>query len=400
VIVTTFPPSTGTLNEYAWHFVRAFQQKRDLAELIILADQLPSDQVELPNQIDGIPLRIIRCWAFNRWDTPYRLLRAIESLNPDAVLFNLQFATFGNRRIPAALALLTPAFVRQKAIPSVVLLHNIMETVDLNQAGFAGNRVINWLTKMAGRIITRQLLRADLVAVTIPRYVDILEHGYGATNVLLAPHGAFETPPPPTPPTSDCCRFLAFGKFGTYKKVETLIEAFAQVQSKHQQPMELVIAGSDSPNATGYLETVQRQYQHIPNVRFTGYVPEAAVADLFQSATAVVFPYTSTTGSSGVLHQTGSYGRAAILPNLGDLADVVEEEGFTGVFFEPENVTSLAQALEQLLLDPATSHRLGLQNYAAACGLPISDVADWYLLHLQTLRPLTPIITHLQQELL
>jgi hypothetical protein len=77
-----------------------------------------------------------------------------------------------------------------------------------------------------------------------------------------------------------------------------------------------------------------------------------------------------------------------------------KKKALPACFFEPENVTSLAQALEQLLLDPAASHRLGLQNYAAACGLPISDVADWYLLHMQTLRPLNPIMTHLQQELL
>jgi len=398
--VTTFPPSTGTLNEYAWHFVRAFQQKREIREIIVLADELARPEPELPNQINGISLQIQRCWQFNRWDTAQRLMREIEQINPDAVLFNLQFATFGNRRIPAALALLTPALVRQKGIPSIVLLHNIMDTVDLKQAGFAGNQLINWLTKFAGRIITRQLLRADLVAVTIPRYVEILEQTYAATNVLLAPHGAFETPPPPTAPSTDCWRFLAFGKFGTYKKVETLIEAFAQVQTKHQQPMELVIAGSDSPNAAGYLNTVQQQYAHVPNVLFTGYVPEEAVAGLFQSATAVVFPYTSTTGSSGVLHQAGSYGRAAILPNLGDLADIISEEGFDGVFFEPENVTSLALALEQLLLDPARCHALGMQNYAAACGLPISDVADWYLLHLQTLLRQPAIAPRFQQEVL
>ena len=125
------------------------------------------------------------------------------------------------------------------------------------------------------------------------------------------------------------------------------------------------------------------RYAANPAIRFTGYVPEAEVARVFTEAAVVVFPYTSTTGSSGVLHQAGSYGKPAILPKIGDLAEVIEEEGYAGEFFAPEDSASLATAIARVLDDPSYARELGERNYRAAQGLPIHDVVDWYLLHFE-----------------
>ncbi|GAH14080.1 unnamed protein product [marine sediment metagenome] len=106
---------------------------------------------------------------------------------------------------------------------------------------------------------------------------------------------------------------------------------------------------------------------------------------LFQDSAVVVFPYTSTTGSSGVLHQAGGYGKAVVLPDIGDLSELIMEEGYTGEFFEPGNTDSLKEAIARLLDNPELSRQMGRQNYLASCGLPIDDVVDWYLLHMQEL---------------
>ena len=95
-----------------------------------------------------------------------------------------------------------------------------------------------------------------------------------------------------------------------------------------------------------------------------------------------MFPYTSTTGSSGVLHQAGSYGRCAVLPKIGDFAEVIEEEGFVGQYFEPGDAMSLADALEELLNDPAKRESQGRMNFSAAAGIPMAEVVDWHLFHL------------------
>ena len=44
-IVTTFPPGKGTLNEYAYHFVRALRYKSEVTQVTLLVDELPAGDV-------------------------------------------------------------------------------------------------------------------------------------------------------------------------------------------------------------------------------------------------------------------------------------------------------------------------------------------------------------------
>jgi glycosyltransferase involved in cell wall biosynthesis len=164
-----------------------------------------------------------------------------------------------------------------------------------------------------------------------------------------------------------------------------LIEATQLLRANGHPDSELIIAGTDSPNTPGYLQNVAESCGIDDGITFTGYVEEEDVPGLFQDAAVVVFPYTSTTGSSGVLHQAGSYGKAAVLPKIGDFAELVQDEGYTGEFFEPDDTLSLKEAIGRILDDPERRRQIGQQNYGASCGLPISEVADWYLLHMQQL---------------
>lgn len=387
-LVSTYPPSKGSLNEYAFHFVKHLRQKPEVSEVFILADVLPEGGA-YPADDDSkglAPLRIRAVWQFGAWDNALRIRRAAANIAPDVVLFNMQFATFADQRIPAALGLLSPWLVKTNRSVTAILLHNIMETVDLGKAGFGGNPILEFVTRFFGNVFTRMLLQANLVAVTIPKYVTILSEKYHAKHVVLAPHGAFEEIPEPSydlPPGP--LQIMTFGKFGTYKKVEMLIEAFELLQSRFKQPLELVIAGTDSPNTPGYLANAAQRYAHVPNVRYTGYVAEEDVPKIFGSASVVVFPYNSTTGSSGVLHQAGTYGKAVVLPNLGDFAELITEEGYTGEFFQPDSVRSLADSIGVFVQNPDYRQSVGRQNYMAAAGLPMSDVIDWYLLHFERL---------------
>lgn len=384
-IVTTYPPSRGTLNEYAYHFVRALQKKEEVGEIILLTDELPVD-VDINEKNPDGALTIRPTWRFGAINNAWRILQAVRDTQPDAVIFNIQFTSFGDGKVSAALGLTAPALVRSAGFPTIALLHNIMETVDLESAGFAQNRLFSTLIRTAGNIVTRFLLKADYIALTIPKYVEIISEKYDADNVLLAPHGAFEATEIPDMTLPEGPRqIMTFGKFGTYKKIEVLVDAVQSLRSNSHPDVELIIAGSNSPNTPGYLEGVEEAYGQLPWVTYTGYVPEEDVPQLFQDSAVVVFPYTSTTGSSGVLHQAGGYGKATILPLIGDLAELITEEGFAGEFFIPDDANSLAQAIAAVLDDDEKRCQMGRQNYMASCSLTIDDVADWYLLHIETL---------------
>jgi glycosyltransferase involved in cell wall biosynthesis len=78
------------------------------------------------------------------------------------------------------------------------------------------------------------------------------------------------------------------------------------------------------------------------------------------------------------LHQAGSYGKAVALPDLGDLGILVREEGYKGEFFQPDNTGSLADAIENILVNDAHRINLGKTNYEAACSLPMSVITQMY----------------------
>jgi glycosyltransferase involved in cell wall biosynthesis len=288
---------------------------------------------------------------------------------------------FGDKKIAAALGLMLPLVCKLKNIPNVVLLHNILEEVDLVTAGFTSSKLMQKAYGFIGTTLTKLILQSDTVAVTMQKYVTILEEKYKVKNVKLIPHGTFEITdehPTYTVPEGPL-QVMTFGKFGTYKKVEALIEAVEMVRYSTGLDLEVVIAGTDNPNVPGYLVKVQDSYKHVPQVRFTGYVEEHEVSTLFKESAVVVFPYTSTTGSSGVLHQAGSYGKAVVMPDLGDLALLVKDEGYQGEFFEPTSVKSLAQAIEAIVTNETYRTALGKANYKAATAYPMSKITDMYL---------------------
>ena len=385
-IVTAYPPSKVTLNEYAYHLVKQFRKNEKVTELILLTDKTEgAKDIEFTEA--GCKITVKECWSFNSYKNIVSVTKAINQTKPDSVLFNLQFMKFGDKKIAAALGLMLPFVCKLKKIPNIVLLHNILEEVDLGSAGFTSNKLMQKIYGFIGTSLTKLILQADTVAVTMQKYVDILEDKYGVKNVKLIPHGTFEIPEEPDYKLPEGpLQIMTFGKFGTYKKVEGMIEAVALVRASTGLNLEVVIAGTDNPNVPGYLAKVQEDYKNIPQVRFTGYVEEYEVPILFNESAVVVFPYTSTTGSSGVLHQAGSYGKAVVMPDLGDLALLVQDEGYRGEFFEPTSIESLAKAIEAIVTNNAYRLELSKTNYKAATAHPMSQIAELYLETFNTIK--------------
>ena len=384
-IISSYPPSKASLNEYAYHFVKALNSKSRIRHITLLVDDLEEDRRNLLKNISSkkTKIKIMPSWAFNDIGNFIRISKALREIEPDVVLFNIQFATFGDNKIAGALGLLAPMCSKLLGFPTIVLLHNIMETVDLQNAGISNNILVKTIIRIGGSILTRLLLFADLVALTIPKYVDILQDKYRTQKAVLIPHGSFdEIEKPNIELPNGPLQILTFGKFGTYKKVEILIDAFQKLTKRDFiQDMELVIAGTSNPNSPEYLEEIAEKYKQVPNLRFTGYVQEKDVPNLFAEAAVVVFPYTSTTGSSGVLHQAGSFGKAVVLPQLGDFIELIAEEGYQGIPFAPDDSSSLADAIARVLYNSELRKNLGYQNFLAAKGISISDIADWYIFH-------------------
>ena len=373
-LVTTFPPSTGGLSEYGFHIAQELQRNPFL-NLTVLADELPTDHVEP----EGFTVE--RCWSFDDPGSPFRLLKALHCLKPDVVWFNLLFSTFGRNPVIAFSGLMTPLLARLSGRYTHVTLHHLMDTVELQDAGVHHQA----LYRMAGAVATRMLLLSNSVSVLMPGYRKILNDKYGRDNVHLRAHGILARRPE-FPDFSrrgaPVHRILAFGKWGTYKRLELMIDAFHLIAAKRPEA-KLVIAGGDHPQAAGYTESIRRQCAGNARIEFRGYVPEDALPALFQSATVAVMPYSSSTGCSGVAHLACAYGVPIICADLGDFRQMAQGEELAIEFYPPGNAQGLADCVIQLLQNFGKQQAMATQNFTAGLRMTMPNVVQKYLRHFE-----------------
>jgi glycosyltransferase involved in cell wall biosynthesis len=303
-------------------------------------------------------------------------MKAIRNCKPDVVWFNLGFASFGNKPLPAFLGLAIPALARIGGFSTHVTIHQLMETVDLKDAGIR----FPVFYRAAGFIATQLLLCANSVAVLMPAYRTLIQEKYKRGSVYVRQHGILSGRPEYPDfsrrgnPTQ---RILAFGKWGTYKRLEPLLEAFETVAARVPE-VELTIAGTDHPKAKGYLQSVADKCK-LPNVKFIGYVAEESIGDLFQSSSAVVMPYTSSAGSSGVAHLACAYGVPIVASDITDFRQLAEQEGLAIELFQTGNTQSMAQRLIDLLELRERQSEMALQNFSAALRMSMPEIIRQYL---------------------
>jgi glycosyltransferase involved in cell wall biosynthesis len=373
-LVTTFPPSQGGLSEYGLHIAEELRGNPFLS-LTILADQVSPPRPE----IDGFS--VLRCWSFNDPSSAVRILKVLGKLKPDVVWFNLLFSTFGRNPLSAFLGLLTPLLSRLSGRYTHVTLHHLMDTVDLSDAGVRHPRAY----RAAGAIATRMVLLSNSVSVLMPGYRKILHDRYGRDNVHVRSHGVL-TRRPEYPDFSGRGnpehRILAFGKWGTYKRLELMIESFRLVMDVLPNA-RLIIAGGDHPQAGGYVESMKQKCVGNHAIEFTGYVHEDHLSVLFQSASVAVMPYSSSTGSSGVAHLACAYGVPIVCADLPDFRQMADGEELAMEFYQPGNAQDLARCLIRFLTNPGKQQAMAVQNFSTALRMTMPTIVLKYLRHFE-----------------
>ena len=386
-LVATFPPSGRQLNEYAFHIADELRRNCDV-DLTILADEL--DDCEFATDKNGNPLKVhqqpeldgfnvVRCWRFGSPSTPLRLLRTIRALNPDVVWYNLVFSSFATPEKPftAFAGLSAPALTRAAGYYTHITLHHVLEHVDLTAGGVKRDKAL----RLGIELATRALLRAHSVSVLLPTYHRTLATKYSARNLLAASHGTFASfpvRPDFTRRGNPHKRILAIGHWGTYKRLETLMEAFPLVLKKVPDA-KLIVAGANHHTKPGYWESVRRAQPPRLPIEFRGYVSEDEIPQLFQSASVLVLPYDSATGSSGPAHQACEYAVPIVCADIADLREMAAAEDMAIRFYPVGNAAGLAGQLEAILQSPELERKMAEQNFRAGVEMTMAKVVGNYL---------------------
>ena len=293
------------------------------------------------------------------------------------VWFNLGFASFGGTPPSAFLGIATPALARMAGFYTHATLHQLMETVNLDDAGIRFPLLYKW----GGVLATHLVLFANSVSVMLPAYRSVLVEKYGRGSVYVRRHGIFSA----RPEYPDLAlrgnpehRILAFGKWGTYKRLEPMIEAFKEV-ARQIPSARLVIAGTDHPKTPGYLKSIREKLASRSDVIFTGYVAEEDIPQLFQSSSVAVLPYTSSAGSSGIAHLACTYGVPIVASDIPDFRRLADEEGLAIDFFPPGKINELARHLTDLLQNRERQIEMAMQNVSAALRMSMPEIIRQYL---------------------
>ena len=161
-----------------------------------------------------------------------------------------------------------------------------------------------------------------------------------------------------------------------------MIEAFNLLASKMPEA-RLVIAGGDHPQASGYVNSVKQENADNPRIEFRGYVPEDELADLFQSSSVAVMPYSSSTGCSGVAHLACAFGVPIVSADLADFRQMALSEELAIEFYPPGNAEGLAECLLGLLQDTEKQYEMATRNFSAALRMTMPNVVQKYLRHFE-----------------
>jgi glycosyltransferase involved in cell wall biosynthesis len=177
-------------------------------------------------------------------------------------------------------------------------------------------------------------------------------HWWYRAPMEIIPHGVDMPRPMPLPAVPT---LLFFGRISHYKGLDVLLEAMPQVWESAPET-RLVIAGHGEIPPSAALEDARVDVRN-------EHVPESAVPDLYNDATAVVLPYRQAS-QSGVGSLAKSFGRASVVTNEGGLPELVSDG--SGLVVPSEDPRALANALIEVLTERGRAEAMGAAAAASA----------------------------------
>jgi len=307
---------------------------------------------------------------------------------------NLNFGENGRLKSAFLLArfLLRVLVIRILGLTVVWTVHNI-STHDQPYPEFE-RAVVRWfVTSTCDRIIVHCEAAEDILIedLDLPEDVrdriDVIPHGHYLDNYEneCTQREARDRLAIPQSATV----FLYFGMIRRYKGVLDLVEAYRSVSIPDSR---LLLAGNPvSETLHEELRDATEDDDHI--IGFFEFIPDDEIQTYMNAADAVVLPFRDiTTSGSTILAM--SFGKALVVPELGCLPEILDEDG--AILYDPETPGALRESLET-----ATERDL-----AAMGAHNLSEVRefDWDDIGLQTLTTYDraagePVITEQRTDL-
>lgn len=185
---------------------------------------------------------------------------------------------------------------------------------------------------------------------------DLVKFGHGKLDPgkITVTHEAADPITEPAKPlvSLEGSQFLLYiGRPTPHKNLERLIEAFVTLRASHPQLL-LVLAGKKDGNYSRIESEVRRRA--LKNIIFTDFVDEGQLRWMYEHCSAYVFPSLSEgfglPGLEAMVH-----GAPVVSSNATCLPEIYGEAAH---YFDPTDVTAMADALNEVLTDQDLRNKL------------------------------------------
>ena len=220
-----------------------------------------------------------------------------------------------------------------------------------------------WLGRLYDPLLWRTLRSMDAIVTNVPAYAahsPVLSRPELQQRLHVIPLGIEDTACTSAADPRILERlglhagepFVLFvGVLRYYKGLHTLLQACTQTQGR------VVIAGHGPEQAALH---AQASALGLHNTVFAGWVTDAEKTALLRACRALVLPSHLRSEAFGmVLLEASLHSKPMISCEIGTGTSYVNLHGETGLVVAPEAPAALAQAMNQLLCDPALALRLG-----------------------------------------
>jgi len=347
--VSSYPPNHARLSEYAQNLVNALTGRPAIDTLYLLVDKSARSEEVLPQDPK---VKILRVWKADNLLSVLSVMFYILKLRPDVVHFNVSFQSFGKNKLTNVAGLSLILLCRLLGFRVLAGVHTLGEKADLQKF----HQKDSFLNRAGILMATKIILSAQTVVVLVRSYGDFLKKRYGHKGVQYIPHGA--SVDPHLKMNGNGKVILIFGHMGPHKGLPLMFEAFEKIR-KEKSNIKLVVAGSNHPNFPNYLEDFVKA--HVPNVEFSGYVPQKKLGSVFRIADVVVLPYNAAPGTSGVFHLACGYGRPIVASDLPEIRELVND-GASAILVPPNDADALKNAILKVLFNKEVALKMSEQN--------------------------------------
>jgi glycosyltransferase involved in cell wall biosynthesis len=333
--------------------VDVFSQHPEVDSITVFAQE----GARLPATVTGRRITVDPCWGPDHTASLigafFHILKRRTAFS--ALLFNIFPSAFGRSRWANAVGLLLPtALAVTLRRPTVVYMHNLLETQDIEALGYQPTR----LQKRAAHILESLLLRWATVIVPLPSQEQCVTRHFSRSPkcvfVPVEPMGLLASGSSPREqPRIELdgdARVLMLGMWGPQKDLNCALEGLRLAQSNGLR-FSTTITGMVNSSFPEFRQLLNQSVWNakLEGLRMLGEVPDSSLLQLLYDHDVLVLPYRATGGYSGALTLGAFAGMEIFASDLPQLKETADAIGADVAYFRTGNSVDFAAQLKAVL---------------------------------------------------